>query len=229
MRDATTRPPADAELAVTALRYAAAEMAPAEAEAFEARLANDQTARDALAEAVRLSAAASGAPVPTPDPLVKQAVAERLHPTWLSRLFPRRPYRGHPAVWAGLGGSVAAAVAVTVAVGVSSQNEPAVAYLPMRQLPTVMTASADPVVESTAAPLVVCDPPVTHHKLNPMGMDKLPADTAGVVYPMPTITLTPAAAPAKPAVKGPDDKVAEVPNEADPMGDPAVGMMMSKR
>ena len=229
MRDATTLPAADAELAVTALRYAAGEMTPADAEAFEARLGADQTARDALAEAVRLSAAASGAPVPTPDPLVKQAVAERLHPTWLSRLFPRRPYRGHPAVWAGLGGGVAAAIAVTVAVGMSP-NEPTVTYLPMRQLPQLSVATADEVAETTTAPIAVCDPPVRQYKLNPMGMEKLPAETAGATYPTPTITPTPTptAVPAKAAVKGPDDKIAEGPNEADPMGDPVIGMMMSK-
>lgn len=115
MRDrqelAADRPaPPDAELAYLALRYAAGELDPAETEVFELRLGVDQSARDALAEAVRLSAAASGVPDPAPDPLARVSVRERLRPNWFTRLFPRRPYRGHPLTWTGVGGSVAAAV-----------------------------------------------------------------------------------------------------------------------
>ncbi len=229
MRDSTTCPP-DAELAVTALRYAAGAMPPVEAEAFEARLGDDQMARDALAEAVRLSAAASGAPVPTPDPLVRSAVAERLHPTWLSRLFPRRPYRGHPAVWAGLGGGVAVAVALTV--GAGWRNEPTLAQGPSALPGKLMAVAAVPMdVEVPAAPSVVpqaaTEKPIPT-RLNPMGLEKRVADTTGV-GPSPVVTPPAVCVPMPmPAVMTADDKIAEGPNEVNPMGDPAVGMMTSK-
>lgn len=217
----------DAELAVSALRYAAGAMPPAEAEAFETRLADDQSARDALAEAVRLSAAASGAPAPTPDPLVRRAVAERLHPTWLSRLFPRRPYRGHPAVWAVLGGGIAAAVAVTLTLGVNWRGEPTFAHAPTI-LPVAITAADAPTpAEPQLLQKVAPEKPIPT-RLNPMGMDKRVADTTPV-GPSPVVVPPPAVVPMlMPAAKPTDDKVAEGLNEPIPMGDPAVGMMMSK-
>jgi len=234
MRDATSCPPADAELSVAALRYAAGDMTPAEAEAFEARLGSDQTARDALAEAVRLSAAASGAPEPTPDPLARKAVAERLHPTWLTRLFPRRPYRGHPAVWTGLGGVVAAMVAFAVASQAPSPQPVQVAGVG-RLIPFNMSTAVpvDPTAEELAA---VVQPPVqlaaetpTSPKLNPMGMEKRPNDTlesaafpTPVITPMPTCTV-----PVGPQPRSAADKIAEGPGDQNPMGDPQIGMTNS--
>jgi ferric-dicitrate binding protein FerR (iron transport regulator) len=53
-------------LQATALRYAAGDLTQAESAAFETRLTTDQDARDALAEAVRLSAAALGQELPLP-------------------------------------------------------------------------------------------------------------------------------------------------------------------
>lgn len=231
MYDPTTRP-ADAELAVTALRYAAGDMDALEAEGFEIRLADDQAARDALAEAVRLSAAASGAPAPVPDPLRKRAVAERLHPTWLSRLFPRRPYRGHPLVWAGLGGGIAAAVAVTLAVGAPDRTEPPVALVTSGEPGSASAlVDGDTVIEVDHRPRVNGTMP-THLKLNPMGLEKRATDAANAAYPTPlTGPPTPPATvptpitPAKPA----EPAVAEVPTEGDPMGgEPHIGMMMSR-
>lgn len=225
MLESISRPP-DAELAVTALRYAAGAMPPAEAEAFEARLGDDQVARDALAEAVRLSAAASGAPAPTPDPLVRQAVAERLHPTWLSRLFPRRPYRGHPAVWAGLGGGLA--VAAALAVGAGWRNEPTVAQLPTGAPMTVsvLTVGVDPPPSEAVVPPALAEKPIPA-RLNPMGMEKHLADTTDV-GPSPVVGPPAATVPTPPAAKPTGDKIAEVPNDTNPMGEPVVGMMMSK-
>jgi hypothetical protein len=231
MCDPTTRP-ADAELAVTALRYAAGEMDPLEAEGFEIRLADDQAARDALAEAVRLSAAASGAPAPAPDPLRKQAVAERLHPTLLSRLFPRRPYRGHPLMWAGLGGGVAATVALTLTIGWPARTDPAVALAPAAGWSAVATPIDDTPAEADTRPRAVGTMP-THLKLNPMGLEKRATDAASAAYPMPMPLTGPPAppavvptpmTPAKPA----EPTIAEVPNEVDPMGEPHIGMMMSR-
>lgn len=113
-------PPTD-ELPLTALRYAAGELPPAEAVAFEARLAHDQAAREALGEAIRLSAAALDRPAPAPDPLGREVVRDALRPTVLSWLFPRRPYRGHPLAWAVLGGAVAAGL---TALGVWLGDQP---------------------------------------------------------------------------------------------------------
>lgn len=235
MFDATNCPPVDAELSVAALRYAAGDMPPAEAEAFEARLGSDQTARDALAEAVRLSAAASGAPNPAPDPLIRNAAVERLHPTWLSRLFPRRPYRGHPAVWAGLGGGIAAMVALAVASQAPSPQPIQVASAG-RILPVCVSTAIppDPITEESA----LVTPPViqlatdtsTAPKLNPMGMEKRPNDTlessaypTPMIIPMPTCTTPIVGPPTKSAT----DKIAEGPTEPNPMGDPHIGMTNS--
>jgi len=106
--------PTPSELAVRALRYAAADLPADEMTAFEERLADDQPARDALAEAIRLSASAVGQPPPVPSAGPRAGVRDRLFPTWFTRLFPRKSYRGHPATWAGLGGGLATAAAVVL-------------------------------------------------------------------------------------------------------------------
>jgi len=94
---------ADATLRDQALRYAAGELSPIEASAFEARLASDPAAREAVAEAVRLSAAVLHCPPPAPDASFRAAACERLlhprRPRWLAR----RAYPGHPLVWTTLG------------------------------------------------------------------------------------------------------------------------------
>jgi len=100
------------DLALTALRFAAGELSPAEASQFAARIAADQEARDALEEAYRLSAAVLGQPVPAPAPGVRQQLCDRLSFDPLVRLFPRRLYRGHPLAWAMVGGLLAAALTV---------------------------------------------------------------------------------------------------------------------
>lgn len=87
----------------TALRYAANDLAPPEAAAFEARLADDQDARDALAEAVRLSAAAVGQRPPEPDPAVRAASRARLA---------LAAQRFRPLAWAGLGAAALAGCAL---------------------------------------------------------------------------------------------------------------------
>lgn len=111
MLEAPTRPDPLA-LQATALRYAAGELPPVDSAAFEARLAGDQDAREALAEAVRLSAAALGQDPPAPDRTFRAMIRERLRPVsaWWARWLARRAYRGHPLAWAGIGaGAVAAA------------------------------------------------------------------------------------------------------------------------
>ncbi|HJZ57536.1 MAG TPA: hypothetical protein VKE74_21380 [Gemmataceae bacterium] len=116
MRDALPisppRPEDSLALQAQALRYAAGDLLPAEAEAFEARLATDQAARDAIAEAVRLSAAALGQAPPAPDRSFREMIRERLFVRWLPGWLARRAYRGHPLAWAGLGAALVAVVAV---------------------------------------------------------------------------------------------------------------------
>ena len=102
-------------LQAAALRYAAGDLSSAESEAFEVLLRTDQYARDALAEAVRLSAAALGQTPPEPDRSFRAAIRERLAgycPAWLRR----RAYRGHPVTWTALGaGAVAACTLIGLA------------------------------------------------------------------------------------------------------------------
>jgi hypothetical protein len=115
MRDAPTAPPRAEEplaLQALALRYAAGDLPPGEVEAFEVRLATEQAARDALAEAVRLSAAALGQAPPSPDQSFRAMIRERLSGRWLPGWLARRAYRGHPAAWFVVG--MAAAVVAVV-------------------------------------------------------------------------------------------------------------------
>ena len=114
-------------LQATALRYAARDLSQAESTAFESRLGADQEARNALSEAVRLSAAALGQAPPSPDRTFRAAIRERLLgycPAWLRR----RAYRGHPFVWITLG---AGAVAACTVIGLALTNrEPVVGANP---------------------------------------------------------------------------------------------------
>ena len=104
----------DPTLQGTALRYAADDLTPDERAAFEARLAVDQDARDALAEAVRLSAAAIGQDAPAPHPSFRAAIRARLN---------LRASRGHPLAWAGLGAAAVAACAL-LAVSLADRDAP---------------------------------------------------------------------------------------------------------
>src|SRR6185369_271876 len=95
------------DLPLLAHLYAGGELSVSEAALFEQRLAQDQAARDALAETVWMNAILQGGEL-RPDPAYRQQVRERLHPTWWRRLAGRRNYRGHPLVWSALGGVAAA-------------------------------------------------------------------------------------------------------------------------
>ncbi len=90
----------DPTLQATALRYAAGDLNPEEVSAFEARLAEDQDARDALAEAVRLSAQAIGQKPPAPHPAARAAIRARLA---------LRLARGQQLAYAALGATAVAA------------------------------------------------------------------------------------------------------------------------
>lgn len=98
----------------TALRYAANDLPPAEAEAFEGRLGTDQDARDALAEAVRLSAVAVGQLAPAPDSAVRAASRARLDAAGR---------RVRAALWA-TGGALALAACLVATAELAGRTEP---------------------------------------------------------------------------------------------------------
>jgi hypothetical protein len=232
----------DSDLALLALRYAAGELDPAGVELFEARLGADQSARDALAEAVRLSAAASGVPVPAPDPLVREAARERIHPTWASRLFPRRPYRGHPLAWAGGGGALAAlGVALLSAAFDPDQPTPHIGNPNTARTALAPIADYGPtdVAAEFVEPPPFDGPPVERHtrrfsdpqtnpKLNPMGYQEHSPMATNLI---PTLPVDPGVDASRavqpvPAVMPPTNPLAESkvePEQADPMATPLTG------
>lgn len=138
-------------LEAQALHYAAGVLSPVEEAAFEARLADDQAARDALAEAVRLSAAALGQAPPAPDRSFRGLIRERLQPFrnhWFGWMA-RRAYRGHPLAWAGLGAGVIAAATV-FALQLASNTGPVPAPLAQPQAVSHLTGSASSYPESSS-------------------------------------------------------------------------------
>src|SRR5262245_38899044 len=74
------------DLDLSAFRYVAGEMTPVEAAAFEGRLADDQTARDAVSRAVGLSQLmASAAPAADPAAPVRKSAAVWMQPLgWMA-------------------------------------------------------------------------------------------------------------------------------------------------
>lgn len=143
-------------LQATALRYAAGDLSPDEVATFEARLADDQDARDALAEAVRLSAAAIGQSAPKPHASFRATLRARI--SW-------ERYQGRPLAWAGAG---AAVVAVCTLVGLSLANRnapraperavrvapavPAFEVPPPPKEPDVLPDAREPLVPAAAEP-----------------------------------------------------------------------------
>jgi hypothetical protein len=130
----------DSTLQGTALRYAAGDLSPAEAEAFERLLADDQDARDALSEAVRLSAAALGQAAPAPDRSFRTRLRARLG---LS-------YRG-PLAWSAFGAAVVAAGAL-LAVSAADRAGPPPAASPFVANDAPVVASADAPASPEPAP-----------------------------------------------------------------------------
>jgi anti-sigma factor RsiW len=135
---------ADATLRDQALRYAAGELSPIEVAAFEARLASDPAAREAVAEAVRLSAAVLHCPPPAPDASFRAAACERLlhprRPRWLAR----RAYPGHPLVWATLGAATITAFVLLLTL------LPRPAPPPITQTPQAASSPGSTAAASTA-------------------------------------------------------------------------------
>jgi hypothetical protein len=75
---------------------------------FEQRLELEQSAREALAEAVQMSASVAGQP-PRPTPAYRVGARRRLRPSWWRRLLDRRTFPGHPLLWA-IGGAAASLI-----------------------------------------------------------------------------------------------------------------------
>jgi hypothetical protein len=107
--------PTDAHLAFL---YTSGEMNATETAAFERRLGEEQPLREALCQAVELMQTLEGLAPPIPRPAYRRHVRQRLRPAgWWCRLARRRTYRGHPALWSGLG-----AAAVLLAVLIAPPN-----------------------------------------------------------------------------------------------------------
>lgn len=141
----------DPTLAATALRYAANDLPPADAAAFEARLAAEQEAREALAEAVRLSAAALGVDAPAPDSSFRALIRDRLRPlaAWMPRWLARRAYRGHPLAWAALGavvigGATLAGLRLADPPAITAPTPPSTAALPEPATPMRSVVASAP-------------------------------------------------------------------------------------
>jgi hypothetical protein len=211
------------DLALVALRYAAGDLPPPQAAAFEGRMAADPDAREALGEAIRLSAAALHQPVPAPDPLVRLAVREALRPTIVSRLFPRRPYRGHPLAWAGVGAAAAIGLIVvglelgrpvnapsTVQAPITSATPPAVQPEILAKLPPVQPPASSP---PAAGPLATNLPPV-HPGTSPDPLPDSSMGGSGDMTPM---------GPTGPAIAS-DPDVTEAGRAPPPRRDPKAGL-----
>ncbi len=148
MRDDSAHEEISSEpLALQALLYASDELPDEQLAAFEERLGSDQAARDALCQAVQLTLTLEGQAPRGPDPAYRERVRLRLRgrrPFW-QVLTGKRSYRGHPAVWSGLG--AAAAVLLMLTLG---RSEPSAAPVPIPvAVPTLAPGEEPP--EAVAA------------------------------------------------------------------------------
>ncbi len=218
--------PTQPELTYLALCYAAGELSALDASLFEERLAGDSAAREALVEALRLAQVAQGEPVTRPDSLRKEAVRERVFPTLLSRLFPRRPYRGHPMAWTTFGGAVAASVLVLGNLELdppqshSSQQQHSGSGLPAQ----LVIGEGQQVVEQDRFHLQPLDKeqdlqPILglNHRLNPMGMQEYGPVREALVPITPQQRL-PKAVPPQPMPAATEGGRVAVPGQLQPKG-----------
>ncbi|HEY7308508.1 MAG TPA: hypothetical protein VH643_04000 [Gemmataceae bacterium] len=144
--------PADAHLAFL---YVSGEMDAPEAAEFERRLGDEQLLRESLCRAVELLQTLEGLAPPVPRLHYRERVRRRLGicGKWWQRLTRTRAYRGHPALWCGLG-----AAAALLAVSILSRTLFATDQKPQ----TLTQAPAAPVAKQTspippAAPLEETD------------------------------------------------------------------------
>jgi hypothetical protein len=113
--------PADAHLA---FRYASGEMDAPEAADFERRLGDEQPLRESLCQAVELLQTLEGLAPPTPPLEYRARVRQRLgtRSKWWCRLARPRTYRGHPALWSGLGAATALLAILILSSALSSAD-----------------------------------------------------------------------------------------------------------
>jgi hypothetical protein len=139
-------PETDSSLGALALLYANGELDETDCATFEQRLASDQDAREALAQAVELVETLTGAGhLPTPD--YRTRVRSRLLPrgpwSWLGR---RRSYRGHPVAWLLAGATTAAILFLARPLAAPSVPPPPVPSEPS----TAVTPEPPPPTETEA-------------------------------------------------------------------------------
>ena len=132
--------PADAHLAFL---YVSGEMDVPEAADFERRLGDEQLLRESLCRAVELMQTLEGLAPPVPRLHYRERVRERLGTCgkWWQRFTRVRAYRGHPALWCGLG-----AAAALLAVSLLSRT----VFTTDRKPPTPTQASPAPVAKQTS-------------------------------------------------------------------------------
>jgi len=132
-------------LAAQALLYAGGELEGADAVAFEQLLAEDQTAREVLRQAVQWTHTLGGRPVPVPDLAYRARVRQHLMPTgglW-SCLAPRS-YPGHPALWTILGAGLGLAATLLILVRGASPLPPAPEPVAQSGLPRTLPQESEP-------------------------------------------------------------------------------------
>jgi hypothetical protein len=78
MREGHSPRDSGSEVSLDAFLYVTGELGPAEAADFERRLGQDQSARDALCQAVQLSATLNRLSTVQPNPAYRERVRERL-------------------------------------------------------------------------------------------------------------------------------------------------------
>lgn len=131
---------ADENLAASAFLYVSGELDEADAADFERRLADDQTARDALCRAVELNDELQGVLAFKPRASVRERVRARLLPRrglW-SRLTGRQTHDGHPIAWCLVGAAAA--------IMVMSVSQPIIT-------PTIADRTPAPVASRPAPPV----------------------------------------------------------------------------
>lgn len=101
----------DPELAAQALLYVSGEMSHSESATFERRLAEDQCAREALAQAVPFVRWFDGKEGLHPTGRYRDGVRQRLLPP---KSQSPRNYPGHPLLWGGLGAAAALLLVFTL-------------------------------------------------------------------------------------------------------------------
>jgi hypothetical protein len=107
------------DLSRLAMLYAGGELNEVDAAAFERRLADDQSTRDALCVAVRLRRLLNGQPALTPSPEYRERVRQRLRASNAQRRAASRfGSRWQKAMWSLTGAAAAASLLVAIGLGV---------------------------------------------------------------------------------------------------------------